>query len=777
MSCFIIYLSGVREQFKNEHFKISLHPVIEYSLELPYGRQARIWITTETACYRIMSVSANYVPFWKSFYDMVCFAGHVVNILLNYTGPVVLVKLVGKVSKLSGKSREEAFLLFREHRKFIYDLLKEQKLPARIRKEYNALQSNNVIWESSWAHHLEALESTTKIARTKEHVNILSFFRPATAQFENSSTQNVTISSSSTSNSSLKKSANLDETSSLLSISEDESATYVESLYDTEEIEIVSSFNISDRLKSSFTSAKLMEWKLPEFEHSHGSFFMCPLCDIKFKTDIKDSLCSFKIHLRAHSEDCGVATESEQTFQFSDFETRFSSFRNDLQKLIVGKISYNPIPLEFKKSFFTSSCTVYDIPFTKYSIFQSEDTAVDNFAENPIKASKFNVSAAISSLEIPILPSVAKKPRAKKARVSKASSVDGTDNEKSSSQLSTSSTLGSSSSSGNSSVKRISLKFNSSPSSSPIISSESTTPNSHENESDISSLLNFSSPSPSKSLSAFDFPRNQSSPHQANISVSSHSIPIPKPIPLEISSIDENTYIIPVTSGSDTQLSYSSYGNNLGCKHYKTNCKIYADCCGKWFVCRFCHDDVSDHKLLKSSSNFCLCMLCGLSQKATSKCINPKCLALLALYYCDLCKYWDNEPNKRIFHCNKCSSCVPGNKNNFIHCDACSKCIPKPNFDDHVCIAPPVLAEQRPKLEQPPRIESDFKASMDQVSYMNYLKNSLGRLSWNKPSVSTSNSQPEHSDQNCWNCLNNLPTDKLGVLKSKFCPHCSAVIE
>jgi len=228
--------------------------------------------------------------------------------------------------------------------------------------------------------------------------------------------------------------------------------------------------------------------------------------------------------------------------------------------------------------------------------------------------------------------------------------------------------------------------------------------------------------------------------------------------------------------------------SSLGCKHYKVNCKFYAECCGKWFTCRFCHDDVSDHKVNRFATKFCLCMFCGVSQTASGQCINSKCSHVLAQYYCDLCKFWDNELKKPIFHCEKCSLCVMGIRNNLFHCESCCKCIPKTAMNSHICIKTPLEpSEKRLKLDQqiPPPNESKIEASMDQVSYVNYLKNSLSRLSRTKSS-SEPNSLPEAvpqsteqkpSGQNCWNCLHTLTVNSDGSLTSKFCPHCSAVIE
>ncbi|KAJ1342182.1 hypothetical protein BSLG_003257 [Batrachochytrium salamandrivorans] len=39
--------------------------------------------------------------------------------------------------------------------------------------------------------------------------------------------------------------------------------------------------------------------------------------------------------------------------------------------------------------------------------------------------------------------------------------------------------------------------------------------------------------------------------------------------------------------------------NILGCKHYQRAAKLQAHCCGRWFSCRFCHDEVSDHNIVR----------------------------------------------------------------------------------------------------------------------------------------------------------------------------------
>ena len=416
---YFIFCLGIKEHYRNKNFKISLKPVIEYSLELPYGRQARIWVTTETACYRIMSVSANYISYWQPFYEMVCFAGHVVNILLNYHGAVQLVRLVGKISRLSKNNEEATYNLLKDHRKFIQDLLKDQNLSAKIRKEYNALQSNQPIWDLSWEEHSKSPEKKIVKPLINKKSDVLSFFR------SRSDEKNVDSSTRTSA-------ASFDDTSSLLSISEDESATYIE--YPFESFEETNGkqqeeLTVKNHLKSSVTSAQFLEWKLPESEFlKKESFYNCPLCKTTFKTDVKDCFSSFIVHLRAHRADC--ISETYDGSLVNDFESRFNDFKINLQNIIDGEISYSPIPLKFEKKINDFSASVAEKSFKKYSLIEFEENLnlLAGVGHNPITAHKFSQlvpsisSVASSKTPSPVPPTAVsatpvKKPRARKPKV------------------------------------------------------------------------------------------------------------------------------------------------------------------------------------------------------------------------------------------------------------------------------------------------------------------------------------------------------------------------
>ena len=108
--------------------------------------------------------------------------------------------------------------------------------------------------------------------------------------------------------------------------------------------------------------------------------------------------------------------------------------------------------------------------------------------------------------------------------------------------------------------------------------------------------------------------------------------------------------------------------NALGCEHYKRNIKLQCSACNRWYTCRFCHDAVEDHMLNRRETKNMLCMLCGCAQPASEEC--ALCSERGARYYCDICKLWDDDPEKSIYHCNDCGICRVGKGlgKDFFHC-------------------------------------------------------------------------------------------------------------
>ncbi|KAL8960032.1 MAG: hypothetical protein Q9193_003201 [Seirophora villosa] len=106
----------------------------------------------------------------------------------------------------------------------------------------------------------------------------------------------------------------------------------------------------------------------------------------------------------------------------------------------------------------------------------------------------------------------------------------------------------------------------------------------------------------------------------------------------------------------------------LGCPHYKRNIKLQCSACYRWYTCRFCHDEVEDHSLNRRETKSMLCMLCGCAQAASEEC--SQCGESSARYYCSVCKLWDDDPAKSIYHCSDCGICRIGQGlgKDFYHC-------------------------------------------------------------------------------------------------------------
>jgi hypothetical protein len=107
---------------------------------------------------------------------------------------------------------------------------------------------------------------------------------------------------------------------------------------------------------------------------------------------------------------------------------------------------------------------------------------------------------------------------------------------------------------------------------------------------------------------------------------------------------------------------------DLGCKHYKRNVKLQCFICSRWYTCRFCHDEAENHVLPRKETRNMLCMPCGTPQQASDTCAN--CGLKAARYYCNICKLWDDDLNKSIYHCADCGICRVGRGlgKDYIHC-------------------------------------------------------------------------------------------------------------
>ncbi|KAJ5772830.1 hypothetical protein N7457_007726 [Penicillium paradoxum] len=194
-------------------------------------------------------------------------------------------------------------------------------------------------------------------------------------------------------------------------------------------------------------------------------------------------------------------------------------------------------------------------------------------------------------------------------------------------------------------------------------------------------------------------PTSPRTPRASGINISGPGSPKPELTPLYEKTFNltledlQPTFVpkveteLPDTETCDEELDTEEQEEaTLGCVHYHRNVKLECHACKKWYTCRFCHDEAEDHSLIRRDTEHMLCMLCGHGQPAAQNC--RQCGEQTAQYYCDICKLWDNDSKKSIYHCNDCGICRIGQGlgKDFFHCQTCSVCLPMCIETTHRCI-------------------------------------------------------------------------------------------
>lgn len=125
---------------------------------------------------------------------------------------------------------------------------------------------------------------------------------------------------------------------------------------------------------------------------------------------------------------------------------------------------------------------------------------------------------------------------------------------------------------------------------------------------------------------------------------------------------------------------------DLGCVHYKRNVKMQCNACERWYTCRLCHDEAENHTLPRRDTKHMLCMLCKTPQKVGQVC--KSCQVQAGCYYCAICKLWNNDPAKSVYHCDDCGICRLGEGlgKDFFHCKTCAACMSIQAESTHKCI-------------------------------------------------------------------------------------------
>ena len=124
----------------------------------------------------------------------------------------------------------------------------------------------------------------------------------------------------------------------------------------------------------------------------------------------------------------------------------------------------------------------------------------------------------------------------------------------------------------------------------------------------------------------------------------------------------------------------------LGCIHYRRNVKMQCNTCAHWHTCRLCHDEAENHTLPRRETKYMLCMLCNTPQTASQIC--RMCGETAAHYYCPICKLWNDDPRKQVYHCDDCGICRlgAGLGKDFFHCKTCAACMSITAEETHRCV-------------------------------------------------------------------------------------------
>ncbi|MHA1683310.1 MAG: RING finger and CHY zinc finger domain-containing protein [Promethearchaeota archaeon] len=132
--------------------------------------------------------------------------------------------------------------------------------------------------------------------------------------------------------------------------------------------------------------------------------------------------------------------------------------------------------------------------------------------------------------------------------------------------------------------------------------------------------------------------------------------------------------------------------NITGCSHYQRKCDVWAKCCKRYFPCRKCHDEEMDspnrpmelqHTIDRKEIKKIKCRYCACEQVPRASC--KECGVSFARYCCLVCNLYDDDPKKKIYHCDDCGVCLVGSRKNSAHCKTCDYCMSREDFSTHEC--------------------------------------------------------------------------------------------
>ncbi|RDY11070.1 E3 ubiquitin-protein ligase MIEL1, partial [Mucuna pruriens] len=90
------------------------------------------------------------------------------------------------------------------------------------------------------------------------------------------------------------------------------------------------------------------------------------------------------------------------------------------------------------------------------------------------------------------------------------------------------------------------------------------------------------------------------------------------------------------------------------------------------------------HELVRQDVKKIVCSVCDTEQPVAQVCTN--CGVRMGEYFCNICKFFDDDIEKQVFHCDDCGICRVGGRDNFFHCKKCGSCYSVTLRDKHLCV-------------------------------------------------------------------------------------------
>lgn len=115
-------------------------------MEYPYGEEAVVWIRSQQAYYRIMSVSPVYAAVWQPLKSLLDLSGHVVNVLLRSGPELPTPSGLERVAALAGRSVAEVSALMTSGRTFVVEQIRNQGKLRLLKSQFFKDLSNAKTW-------------------------------------------------------------------------------------------------------------------------------------------------------------------------------------------------------------------------------------------------------------------------------------------------------------------------------------------------------------------------------------------------------------------------------------------------------------------------------------------------------------------------------------------------------------------------------------------------------------------------------------------------------